>query len=452
MGVRINTVGIAVLAGLAWILLFAGAAPTAMFAAFVSDFTSGYRKLQIPGIAYDYREYFSAVPSAESLLQQDNFFRKQNEQLLAFDRTSLHKKELIQYDHLRYEIDFNRERTRLENAWVADGRMIPARGLYGLPNHGDWYLHFIRKYTGLSIRPEDIMAMGLREVARVQQEIRSIRLKSGMSDSSAFYDQLNSEAFVLRDKAAIGRAFARADSIIRRHLHLFIGSINIPPVYAMEWAGADADTPPGMYLNRQHNAYGKDAFLYNFYSQRYNSRAVDWLYMHEAIPGHHLQATLRTGDSADELQSLFSYPGNFEGWACYVEYHGKELGMYADGYSQLGHCEWDLVRSARLVLDAGIHYYGWSYKRALDYWQKNIPGQDGIADREIMRVTRWPAQALSYKAGAECLMQLRRQMVARYGGQFDQRIFHRAYLSFGMRPLALIRQHLETIYRESVQP
>jgi uncharacterized protein (DUF885 family) len=163
---------------------------------------------------------------------------------------------------------------------------------------------------------------------------------------------------------------------------------------------------------------------------------MEWLYMHEAIPGHHLQSSLRKQNA---LEDLFLYPGNFEGWACYVEYFGKDLGLYADPYEELGKWEWDLVRSARLVIDAGIHYYGWTREQALDYWKKTIPNQDDIAEREVTRVTNWTAQALSYKVGADVIFRMSRQWQRLHPNDPPSR-FRRWYLEQGALPLSVIEK------------
>jgi uncharacterized protein (DUF885 family) len=151
-----------------------------------------------------------------------------------------------------------------------------------------------------------------------------------------------------------------------------------------------------------------------------------------------LQATLR---KETPLQQLFLYPGNFEGWGCYVEYYGKELGLYKDVYCYLGKCEWDLVRSARLVLDAGIHYYGWSHQQALAYWNATIPSQHEIAEREVSRVTNWPGQTLSYKVGAACIMQLRKAWQERHQGRSVVG-FHKWFMQMGNCPLVVLKNNL----------
>lgn len=433
-----------------WLLCFSGSDSPKDFSLFVGDFIRGYQGLEIPDIRYDYHEYFTAIPSADNLRRQEGFFRKEREALRLYASSNLSKDERILYDHLQYEIAFNLQRLALEQEWVANGRKIPDNGLFVLRNHKEWYSYFTTKFTSLKLTPEAIMALGQREVQRVQAEIRTIQQSTDYKDSAAFYQHLQEDSFYFRDKDQIVAAFHTTDSIIREHLPAFIGKVEVPEVSAMEWTNADANTPPGMYLNHSNNAYGKDVFQYNFYGGKYNRRAIEWLYMHEAIPGHHLQFSLRMEGSAnplqDSLREMFSYPGNFEGWACYVEYEGKKLGVYQDEYSYVGKWEWDLVRSARVVIDVGIHYYGWTRAQALAYWHKNVPGQDNIAEREVTRITNWAAQVLSYKLGAHCILQLKEQVIKKEGKSFSEAAFHRAYLRFGMTPLEVLKKHYHEMY------
>ena len=185
---------------------------------------------------------------------------------------------------------------------------------------------------------------------------------------------------------------------------------------------------------------GKMCSCIIFYNEQFNRRTIEWVYMHEAIPGHHLQSSFA---KLNELQETFLYPGNFEGWACYVEYFGKQLGLFQDIYTELGKWEWDLVRSARLVLDVGIHYYGWSQEKALQYWKQTIPNQLDIAEREITRVTNWPCQALSYKIGADYIFKLRAQWINDTKHESNAQ-FHNWYLSNSNRPLVILKNHLSS--------
>jgi uncharacterized protein (DUF885 family) len=270
----------------------------------------------------------------------------------------------------------------------------------------------------------------------VQTEIDKIRASLGFNDRASFYKHLQNDSFYITDKQKLIDAFRSADTRVRKNLDGFVEVADVPAIEPMEWPGAGANTPPGIYLNHSQNAYGKDVFQFNFYGSRYNRRTIEWLYMHEAIPGHHLQSVFRQ----DELGLPFLYPGNFEGWACYVEYLGNDVGLLQDPYALLGKWEWDLVRSARLVIDAGVHYYGWSRQQALDYWKQTIPGQDDIAEREITRVTNWCGQALSYKVGAHYIMQMKNSYLR--NGSKNAKQFHTGYLKSGMVPLMVLKENL----------
>jgi uncharacterized protein (DUF885 family) len=412
------------------------------FKLFASSFTEGYRQLDLPETIYDYKEYFNSIQSAELLKKQLSFFSSFSERLKKINRTKLSPENRIVFDHIQYETEFNIRRINLETAWNSGGRKIPARGLYGMDNYKEWYAYFIQKFTSENVSPEEIMNYGLKEIERINEEITKLQLQLGYKDRQNFYRALQSDSFYYFDKKDVVRAFALTDSCVRHHLQTFIGKAEVPEVFAMEWPDAGPNTPPGIYLGRDENAYGKDVFQYNFYKKKYSKRAIDWIYLHEAIPGHHLQASLRRNAKRDSVQLLFLYPGNFEGWACYVEYAGNNLGVYSNILTQLGHLEWDLIRSARLVLETGIHYFGWSREKARDYWAENIYGQDDIADREITRVTNWPGQSLSYKLGARFIFTLR-EKTGKQRPSVSLQKFNRCFLNFGMLPLPVIEKNFD---------
>ncbi|MES2851101.1 MAG: DUF885 domain-containing protein [Bacteroidota bacterium] len=399
------------------------------------NFIIGYSNLRLPGYTYDYRNYFSTIPSRDIINEQKEFFKQAERNLLSVNKENLSAKQQLYFKTIAYEVQFNLQRLQLEEEWVNEGRKIPAGGLYTLSHHKQWYQYFIHKFTSTAISPAQVFEMGKAEVARVKKEISRLQNQLGYHDETVFYTHLNDPVFFLTDKTTVVNRFSNIDSTVRKNLSAFVGHVSTPSVYAMEWPGAGPSTPPGIYLHHSDNAFGKDVFQFNFYGGHYNYRVMEWIYMHEGIPGHHLQASLR---KADPLLDLFVYPGNFEGWACYVEYYGKELGLFTDAYMELGKWEWDLVRSLRLVLDAGIHYYGWTKQQALQYWKENIKGQDDIAEREVSRVTNWAAQALSYKIGASFIFQLQENWrLKNPAGQLKD--FRLQYLSAGMVPLLIMQ-------------
>lgn len=365
------------------------------------SYVEGYKKLEIPETGLDYKINFENIQNNESLKKQEKFFRDQGKQLGSLNTEKLTFDEKIRLAQLNYEIVINLERITLEKNWNKNGRKIPEGGLHSMPDHKEWYSYYIKHFTSVNISPEEVFEMGQSEVKKVQGQIKALQNKLGFMYESQFYAYLQSDTFYLHDKQQILKEYDKIDKAVRLGLSNLYPTENIPEIGVMEWPNATSSTPPGMYQNKNDNAYGKDVFLFNFSEQKHNRRCMEWLYMHEGIPGHHLQSVIRRNKAViSSLQNEFFYFGNSEGWACYVEDFGKEIGMYKDDYEYLGKWEWDLVRSARLVMEVGIHYYGWSKEKAMEYWKENIKNQDEIAEREINRITNWAGQALCYKVGA----------------------------------------------------
>ena len=395
-------------------------------------FTEGYARLDPDPFYLDIRDRLEAVPQDSVLMRQEAFFAEQREILNGPFEAEGSAEESLLLDLARFETAHQLERIGLERRWIAAGRPMPVGGMAGLPEAAAWYHLLVRRFTGADLSPEELIAFGQREVARCHRMIDSLR---------AAHPHLPDRAWVT-DKQEVLNAFSRVDSTVRANLTGFLGPVDVPPVVPMEWPAAGPYTPPGIYLSQEDNAYGADVFLFNFHGGRADAGALEWIYLHEAIPGHHLQSALRRSTGMTDLRSHVSYPGNFEGWACYVEYFGRELGLYRDPQQELGKWEWDLVRSVRVVLDAGIHGMGWTRAQALAYWEQHIPGRPDLADREVTRVTNWAAQALSYKVGADAIARLRDRVVEAQGPRFDAARFHRAFLDLGMVPMPVADLHL----------
>src|ERR1044071_6384105 len=203
------------------------------FQKFVQAFIDGYTQLGIPEIEYDYRDYLKAIPSAEVVGKQKQFFLSKQKELGQFNLKELSRDQLIRYDHLSYEIGFNLFRIFLEEEWINAGRPIPAGGIHTLPDHKNWYGYFAKKFTSTNTTPEQLYSFGIQQVQRVQNEIKTLRLALGFNDSFAFYKQLQNDSFYLTDKTTIIQRFEKIDSIVRGHLPAFIMSGTVPAVYAM---------------------------------------------------------------------------------------------------------------------------------------------------------------------------------------------------------------------------
>jgi uncharacterized protein (DUF885 family) len=159
------------------------------------------------------------------------------------------------------------------------------------------------------------------------------------------------------------------------------------------------------------------------------------LYLHEAVPGHHLQMSLqRENRSLPGLQRFGWYTAFGEGWALYAEGLGTELGVYPRRADRLGMLYGELFRAQRLVVDVGLHARGWTPEQAMDY----MGGRYVQNAREVERYMAWPGQALGYKIGQLEFVALRSKAQAALGPAFDVRAFHDELLKDGALPLTVL--------------
>ena len=171
---------------------------------------------------------------------------------------------------------------------------------------------------------------------------------------------------------------------------------------------------------------------------------MDALFLHEAVPGHHLQSA-----RAMEIQALpkirrdYRNSGYGEGWGLYAEGLGKDLGLYTDPYSRFGRLSAEAHRACRLVVDTGLHSLGWSRTRAIDYLIGHAQLEQGFAEAEVDRYLVMPGQATAYKVGELRILALRERARAALGPRFDIRRFHNAVIDHGALPLTVLDQVID---------
>jgi uncharacterized protein (DUF885 family) len=173
--------------------------------------------------------------------------------------------------------------------------------------------------------------------------------------------------------------------------------------------------------------------------------SIEALFLHEAVPGHHLQ--IARGQEMTGLPPLRRSRGNYafvEGWALYAEGLGGELGVYADPYTRFGRLSLDSLRACRLVVDTGLHSFGWSRSQAIEYLIDHAQVERGFAEAEVDRYIVWPGQATAYKVGEQEILALRERAKSQLGARFDIRKFHNAVIDHGPLPLSVLEQVVDT--------
>jgi prolyl oligopeptidase len=170
---------------------------------------------------------------------------------------------------------------------------------------------------------------------------------------------------------------------------------------------------------------------------------MEALAYHEAQPGHHLQLALAQEKKGWPMFRRFeSITAYIEGWALYSELLGYDLGGYKDPYSRLGQLTYDTWRSSRLVVDTGMHYFGWTRDKAIQFMKDNTALSEQNIVSEVDRYIAWPGQALAYKIGQLEILKLRREAEQRLQRKFDIRAFHDHVLAEGSLPLHTLRERM----------
>jgi len=401
---------------------------------FCTRFIKSYRSLNIPELQLSYAENLQHIPSEYSIQKQTEFFHQVQAALSVYEKDSLNAEDQDALDLIDYETNLNLQRLTLERQWLRiKPAVIPTNNFHNIPNDSAWYIYFLQKWLGAKVNPDELYLNGLVEIDQVKQHIEDVRAQTGM-DRLLFYEHLNDSSFFLSNETQVQQAFEQTKNIILKNLGNLFNVTQVPGVNIQRGSVDRLIQAPGYYSN--------NIFYFNFFDAPYNKRQIAWLFIHEAIPGHHYEAAVNAQTQHSEVQQLFHYPGFNEGWAAYTEELGKDLGVYQTPYDELGKWEWDLVRSVRVPLDIGLNYYGWTDEKALAFWKKYIPNRDDIAMREINRMRTWPAQVITYKYGAAQIMRWKKLMQLEQGDQFNIKTFHDKVLSHGSMPFFLIEKNV----------
>lgn len=320
-------------------------------------------------------------------------------------------------------------------------------GWGGLPDGAAWYRQWVRDQTTTELSPDEIHAIGLKEVARIHGELAKVAPQLGYDGDPKqllAWVRTNPKFLPYRSEAEILDAYRRINERVKASLPQMFGRVpkaplDIRPEPELTKAAAsdhyslpaEDGSRPGIFW-----AVINDPAAYD-------STGMTALFLHEGQPGHHFQLGLLQELTLPEFRKRMWINAFGEGWALYAETLGHEMGLYQDPAAWVGELRLEIARAVRLVVDTGLHAKGWSRDQAIAYWIDNVGASPAQARNQIDRYMAWPAQALGYKLGSLKIQELRERAKQKLGDRFSMPAFHDAVLAEGGLPLSVLDAQID---------
>jgi uncharacterized protein (DUF885 family) len=320
-------------------------------------------------------------------------------------------------------------------------------GMSDLPNGNEWYDYLVKRQTTTELTPEEIFQLGMEEVQRIKKEMERMRSENG------FQGNLQEFSRYLVKNAPVG--FADRDDLIKGYealrekvtlqLPRLFGRLPKAPLEIRTIEEFREQSAPSQYWPATPDGSRPGIFYVNASGIDVNPRrASESLFLHEAVPGHHLQLSLqREQTSLPRFRRFGDYTAFVEGWALYAESLGPQLGLYTEPSQYFSRLNSELFRAVRLVVDVGLHRKHWSRDQAMKFMIENTGGSESGASLEIDRYIALPGQALAYKIGQLKISAVRSKAEKTLGPKFDIRAFHDEILKDGAMPLGLLETKMD---------
>ena len=308
-------------------------------------------------------------------------------------------------------------------------------GISSVKGGAEYYKSQIEYFTTTDLSAKQIHNIGLSEVARIRIEMMQIIKK--LKFKGSFKDFLN----YLRNEPKFYAA--SAEELLRRAALISKTIEGLLPQYfsllPRNTYSIKAGTRGAFYMPASGDGTTSGTYFLgtaNLKAQPLYS--LEALTLHEGVPGHHLQSSIAMEQDIPKFRRTLSHSAFTEGWGLYSERMGKDMGLYSDPYSDFGRLTYEAWRACRLVVDTGMHAFGWSRSKAMKFMAENTALTMGEIKAEIDRYITWPAQALSYKIGELKIREIRKKAEKTLGIKFNLRKFHDAIIAHGSLPIEVL--------------
>ncbi len=325
-------------------------------------------------------------------------------------------------------------------------------GFHQFPNGKEFYKLKLKASTTTNLSAQQIHDLGLKEIAHIKLQITQLLPSLGESsiealfkrtreDKSLYYQDTNtalkqSKEFIHSIHKQLGKAFNDIPDIGMEVTQVEEFRKQSAPV-AFYQSPSDDGKRAGRYYMNQSKLNEMPAFEF------------EALAYHETIPGHHLQTIYALQNKhLPEFRRHGSYTAYSEGWALYAEKLGKELGGYSQPWNEYGRLLMELWRANRLVIDTGLHFYGWDIDKAMEFRLANTPFSKTDSLNAIQRYLVMPGQATAYKIGQLRFIELRKKAKKQLGEDFHLPKYHEFILKLGPMPMDILDQQVEQWIKE----
>ncbi|MEE1981975.1 DUF885 domain-containing protein [Shewanella xiamenensis] len=325
-------------------------------------------------------------------------------------------------------------------------------GVWKLPDGEAFYNNALARTTTTHMTADEIHQLGLAEVERIHNEMRAIMKKVNFNGTlQEFFTFMRDDPQFYYPNTAEGKAAYLADAtkLIDNMRSRLDEVFKVKPKAAMIVKQVEAfrEKSAGKAFYEQPAPDGSRPGSY--YANLYDMKAMpkyqmEALAYHEGIPGHHMQIAISLElKDIPKFRKFGGYTAYIEGWGLYSESFPKEMGLYADPYSDFGRLAMELWRACRLVVDTGIHAKQWTREQGIAYYVDNTPNAKSDAKKMVERHIVMPSQATAYKVGMIKLLELRHKAEKQLGDKFDIRDFHTLVLANGALPLDVLEEQVD---------
>ena len=404
-----------------------------------------------------FKGYESTYEEHITITAEENFyyspFKNLPKQLSNYEKDSLLKaaREVVLNDVIPA---FKTVKAFFEDIYYPNTRK--SIGISETPDGVEYYQSRIDFYTTLNETPKSIHEKGLIEVARIRKKMKSIvsevKFKGDLKQFIAFlrkdprfYAKTPDE--LLKHARNIAK---KLDEQLPRYFKTLprkpYGVVPVPDAIAPKYTGgryigtSPNSTDPGYYWVNTYNLPSRPLYV------------IPSLTAHEAVPGHHLQGALNQElpETIPKFRRNLYLSAYGEGWGLYTEYLAEEMGIYTTPYEHFGKLTYEMWRACRLVVDTGIHAFGWTRDEAVNFMADNTALSLHEVNTEIDRYISWPGQALAYKIGELKIRELRQKAEEKLEGQFDIREFHEIILEKGTVTLGILEERINKYIESNI--